>query len=108
MVALRLANYWKTLETVNIAVYKVILMCNNFWGSCKICVVIQECPKNLDDVDLDSAAWLAYTSGTTGLAKCIVLPHRSVVGAFIACCKYRKRWFIPLLINIFSNIYLRL
>ena len=36
MVALRLANYWKTLETVNIAVYKVILRYNNFWGSCKI------------------------------------------------------------------------
>nr|CAH0109907.1 unnamed protein product [Daphnia galeata] len=40
-----------------------------------------ECLENLDDVDMSSMAWLAYTSGTTGLPKCIVMPHRSVVGS---------------------------
>ncbi|XP_045026150.1 4-coumarate--CoA ligase 3 isoform X2 [Daphnia magna] len=39
-----------------------------------------ECPENLDDIDPNSAAWLAYTSGTTGTAKCLVLSHRTVVG----------------------------
>ncbi|EFX78399.1 hypothetical protein DAPPUDRAFT_320529 [Daphnia pulex] len=41
-----------------------------------------ECPDNLDSVDVNSMAWLAYTSGTTGAAKCIVLSHRSIVGWF--------------------------
>ncbi|XP_046656300.1 4-coumarate--CoA ligase 1-like [Daphnia pulicaria] len=40
-----------------------------------------ECPENLDDVDMSSMAWLAYTSGTTGLAKCVVMPHKTVVGS---------------------------
>ncbi|XP_057377827.1 uncharacterized protein LOC130699600 [Daphnia carinata] len=39
-----------------------------------------ECPENLDDVDINSTAWLAYTSGTTGTAKCVMLSHRTVVG----------------------------
>ncbi len=45
-------------------------------------ICISECPKVLDDVDMNSAAWLAYTSGTTGLAKCIDLTHNSIVGSF--------------------------
>lgn len=43
-----------------------------------------ECPDKLDDVDLDSMAWLAYTSGTTGLSKAIVYNHRSVIGSISA------------------------
>ncbi|XP_059350203.1 uncharacterized protein LOC130686001 isoform X2 [Daphnia carinata] len=39
-----------------------------------------ECPENLDDVEINSTAWLAYTSGTTGTAKCVMLSHRTVVG----------------------------
>ncbi|XP_046459255.1 4-coumarate--CoA ligase-like isoform X1 [Daphnia pulex] len=42
-----------------------------------------ECPENLNSVDVNSTAWLAYTSGTTGAAKCIVLSHRSIVGWFM-------------------------
>nr|CAH0112561.1 unnamed protein product [Daphnia galeata] len=40
-------------------------------------------PDNLDDVDVNSMTWLAYTSGTTGAAKCIVLSHRSIIGWFL-------------------------
>lgn len=43
--------------------------------------LLKECPENLDDVDMSSMAWLAYTSGTTGLAKCVVMPHKTVVGS---------------------------
>ena len=43
---------------------------------------IEEHFDNKNDVDLNSTAWLAYSSGTTGLAKCIVHTHRSIVGSF--------------------------
>ena len=42
-----------------------------------------ECPKNLDEVDMDSTAWLVYTSGTTGISKAVIKTQRTVISSII-------------------------